>query len=143
MADMRVVHEGDETLDEGETERRVIATEVERADTTLSQAKGLMFRSSLPDEYALVLEVGEGGFLSRGPSRHVVHMLFVRVPLDVVWLVDDEVIKTARMHPWRSIAMGRANRILELPAGAAEGVQPGDTLRIERADESLDESLDE
>lgn len=135
MADIRVVHEGDETLGEGEPEHRVIATDVEIADTALSQAKGLMFRSSLPEEYALVLEVGEGGLLSRGPSRHVVHMLFVRVPLDVVWLVDDEVTRTAQMHPWRSMAMGRANRILELPAGAADGVEPGDTLRIEKLDE--------
>lgn len=135
MADMRVVHEGDETLGEGSSARRAIATDVEVADTTLSQAKGLMFRSSLPDEYALVMEVGEGGLLSRGPSRHVVHMLFVRTALDVVWLIDEEVVKVARMHPWRSLAMGRANRILELPAGAADGVKPGDTVVVEGLDE--------
>lgn len=133
MAELRVVHEGDETLGETDTNRRILATNVDIADSTLSQAKGLMFRSSLPENYALVLEVDGDGLLPfpRGPSRHVVHMLFVRVSLDVIWLVEDEVTKVARMHPWRSIRTGKADRILELPAGAADEVSPGDIVRLE------------
>ena len=120
---MRVVHEpaGDAPA------RRVLATEVEIADSALSQARGLMFRESPPDEFALVLEVGDG-FLPTGPSRQTVHMLFVGAPLDVVWLVDDEVVRTARLSPWTGFASARADRVVELPAGSAEGVSAGDTV---------------
>jgi len=134
MADARVIHEGDETLD-GESNRRVLASNVDIADSALSQAKGLMFQSTLPEEYALVLEVGGDSLLPipRGPPRHFVHMLFVRTALDVLWVVEDEVTKKARMNPWRSMKMGKADRIIELPAGAADGVEPGDAVYIETA----------
>jgi len=134
MVDARVIHEGDETLD-GESTRRVLASTVDIADTTLSQAKGLMFQSTLPEEYALVLEVGGDSLfpIPRGPPRHFVHMLFVRTALDVIWVVEDEVTKKARMHPWRSMGMGKADRIIELPAGAANGVKTGDSVYVETA----------
>jgi len=131
MADMRVVHEGDDTIGEDTANRSVIATNVEIADSIVSQGRGLMFRSSVPDDYALVMEVENDGLLSRGPSRQLVHMLFVRFPIDVVWLVEDEVTRVERMHPWRSFAMAKADRILELPAGAAADVQKGDRVFVE------------
>jgi uncharacterized membrane protein (UPF0127 family) len=131
MAEMRVVHEGDDTIGEETANRSVIATNVEIADSILSQGRGLMFRSSIPDDYALVMEVENDGLLSRGPSRQLVHMLFVRFPIDVLWLVDDEVTRVERMHPWRSFAMAKADRILELPAGAAADVNEGDRVFIE------------
>ncbi|MEF8812763.1 MAG: DUF192 domain-containing protein [Halovenus sp.] len=133
---MRVVLERDDTHGEGGTEAAVLATDVEVADSALSQARGLMFRSGVPEDYALVLEVGGGGLLpfSGGPSRQIVHMLFVRFPIDVVWLVDDEVTKVARLRPWRSVRLGTADRILELPAGAAADVSAGDTVRVETPD---------
>jgi len=120
----RVVHEPADDPAE-----RVLATEVEFADSVLSRARGAMFRASLPEGYALVMEMGPG-LLGR-PSVQAVHMLFVRVPLDVVWLVDDEVQRVARMRPWRSVAAARADCILELPAGNAERVESGDTVRVE------------
>jgi len=109
----------------------VLATDIEIANSMLSRARGLMFRGSLPEEYALVLEVGDGLF--GGPSVQTIHMLFVRTPLDVVWLADDEVKRVARLQPWRSVAAARADRILELPAGAAGGVEQGDTVTVENA----------
>jgi len=80
---MRVVH------DDG-SDRRTLAETVEVAESTLEQAKGLMFRDSIPDDYALVFRLhgpswplsallGEYGFQS-------IHMLFVRFPIDVLWL---------------------------------------------------------
>lgn len=120
---MRVVHE---PADGGE--RRVLATDVEVADSTLAQAKGLMFRGPVPEGFALVMDLG-GGSLSRGPGRQVVHMLFVRFPIDVVWLVDDEVQRTARLSPWTGIGLGRADRVVEFPAGTADGVAAGDVVR--------------
>lgn len=133
MTETRVVLVRDETLGEGTDNREVLATTVEVADSALSQARGLMFRSSIPDDYALVMEVGGGGLLPfpRGPSRQLVHMLFVRFPIDVIWLAGDEVTGVERMHPWRSVAMAKADRILELPAGGAEGVSAGDTVVVE------------
>jgi uncharacterized membrane protein (UPF0127 family) len=144
MADMRVVHEQDDTLGEDAPNRRIIATDVDVADTVLSSAKGLMFRSGIPDEYALVMEVGGNSPIpfASGPPRQVVHMLFVRFALDVIWLDGGEVVRVARMKPWRSIAMAKADVILELPAGNADGVEPGDTIRIEDRDGTLVESID-
>ncbi|MXR50686.1 DUF192 domain-containing protein [Halovenus sp. WSH3] len=128
MAEEYVVHEQEDTLGEGESEPRILARNVEIADSTLSQMRGLMFRSELPE--ALVMEVGGGFSLTGGPPRQFVHMLFVRHPLDVIWLADDDVQKVARMRPWRSVGMAKADRIIELPAGAAEGVEVGDTVRV-------------
>ena len=123
-----VVHEPEDTLGEGGAEPRVLTDDVEIADSTLSQMRGLMFRSEIPG--ALVMEVGGGFSLTGGPPRQFVHMLFVRHTLDVIWLDGDEVKKVARMHPWRSVGMAKADRILELPAGGAEGVSVGDTVRL-------------
>jgi uncharacterized membrane protein (UPF0127 family) len=142
MAEVWLVHEQDDTLGGEGGGQRVLARNVEIADTALAQMRGLMFRSELPEEFALVMEVGGERLLpfTSGPKRHSVHMLFVRVPLDVLWLDGEEVTKTARMRPWRSVKMGKANRIIELPAGAAEGVETGDTVRLvdpEEVDEKL------
>lgn len=133
MAAMRVVLEKDDTLGEDTQNRETLATNVEVADSLLSTARGLMFRSEIPDDFALVMEVGGDSLLPypRGPSRQVVHMLFVSFPLDVVWLAGDDVRKVKRMHPWRSIGVGKADRILELPAGAAEAVAVGDSIYID------------
>lgn len=128
MTDEYVVHEQEDTLGEDTSEPQILATNVEVADSALSQMRGLMFRSKLPD--ALVMEVGGGFSLTGGPPRQFVHMLFVSHALDVIWLADDEVQKVARMHPWRSVGMARADRILELPAGTADGIDVGDTVRV-------------
>ena len=123
---MRVVHDpsGD---------ARVLASTVETADSTLEQARGLMFRSSLPDEYALVFRFAD-------PPRWLpeafadwrsIHMLFMRVPLDVVWLRDDKVQQVKTLDPWRGVGLAQADTILELPAGAAAAVSAGDTVLVE------------
>lgn len=120
----RVVHEPADGSGE-----RVIATEVDRATSLFSRARGLMFRPALPEGYALVMEMGTG--LRGRPGRQTVHMLFVRFPLDVLWLVGDEVTRAERLRPWRGLASARADRILELPAGNGDAVEPGDTVRVE------------
>jgi uncharacterized membrane protein (UPF0127 family) len=132
---MRVVHRQDGVLDSDETPTdRTLASNVELADSTLSQAKGLMFRSSIPDDFALVMEVGGGGglfSLTDGPPWQSVHMLFMRFPIDVLWLDGDRVVKNARLSPWTGIGVAKADRIIELPAGATDGINPGDTVRVE------------
>lgn len=114
---MPVVHDPDD-------DNRVLATEVDRAETMLEQSRGVMFRRSLPEGYALV-------FPFDGVGRRFIHMLFVAVSLDVVWVADDEVQQVKTMHPWRSVGHARADTVLELPAGTADGVQAGDTVVLE------------
>lgn len=114
---MRVVH------DPG-PDRRPLATDVETADSFLEQTVGLMGKTSLPEEYALVFRFDEAAW-------RAVHMLFVRTGLDVLWLVDDEVVGVKTLRPWVGLGMSKADTIVELPAGAAAAVEPGDTVSVE------------
>ncbi|MEF8975895.1 MAG: DUF192 domain-containing protein [Halapricum sp.] len=133
---MRIVHE----TDEGEA---VLASDVDIAEGFIETSKGLMFRSSIPDDYALVFEfeTPEGLFPSiveilpylenTAVDRRFIHMLFVRFPIDVLWLQGEEVVHVKTLRPWIGVGMGKADRIIELPAGTAEAVEAGDTIRLE------------
>ncbi|MEM4781136.1 MAG: DUF192 domain-containing protein [Halalkalicoccus sp.] len=103
----------------------VVAEEVEVADSFLARARGLMFRRSIPEEYALVFEFDE-------PVTRSLHMLCVPFSIDAVWLVDGEVTHTAHLDAWTGFGRGRADTIVELPAGAAEGIREGDRIELER-----------
>ncbi len=123
---MRLVHQRDgeaRTLANG-VATETLADDVERADGPLSQARGLMFRRSIPEGYALVFPFDE-------PATRTIHTLFVFEPIDVLWLVDDEVVTVERLQPFRGLAHGLADTVVELPAGAADGVEPGDVVRLE------------
>jgi uncharacterized membrane protein (UPF0127 family) len=114
---VRLVH------DPGDGDPRALATSVETADSTLAQMRGLMFRRSIPDDYALVFR------FDRVDARDV-HMLFVPFPIDALWLVDGEVQRTERLSPWTGLAEADADTLVELPAGAADGVAVGDDVRL-------------
>lgn len=111
---------------------RVLAAEAERPESALANARGLRFRRKLPEDYAFVMDVEHTSLLPLlGGSRlAVVDMLFVHVPLDVLWLVEGEVVNTKRLRPWTGVGVGKADTIVELPAGAAEAVAVGDTVRV-------------
>ncbi|WP_224270004.1 DUF192 domain-containing protein [Haloprofundus salinisoli] len=109
---MQLVHEG-----------RPIARTVEFADGFLQQSRGLMFRRSVPDDYALVFRFDEA-------ERRSLHMLFVPFPIDALWMVDGEVTKRARLSGWTGLGWGIADTIVELPAGAADGVDEGDSVEL-------------
>lgn len=115
---MRVVHE----TKEGD---RVLATEVAVADTALAKARGLMFRRSVPDDYALV-------FRFDGQARRQLHMLFVPFDIDAVWLADGVVQRVATLSAWTGFGGAVADTVLELPGGAAASVESGDRVRVER-----------
>ena len=104
-------------------EERVLATTVETADSILAQTRGLMFRRSLPHDYALAFR------FSRAKTRDV-HSLFVFVPIDVVWVADGVVTRVERLRPWRGYARAEADLIVEFPAGGADGVSEGDRLGL-------------
>lgn len=122
---MRIVHDPDGAA-------RDLATTVETADTTGEQMRGLMFRSSLPEEYALVFRFGEPPWWTIATLERYrsVHMLFVRVALDVVWLREGRVVQVKTLAPWRGFGTAKADTVVELPAGAAEGVAVGDAVEI-------------
>ncbi|WP_424014269.1 DUF192 domain-containing protein [Halorubrum xinjiangense] len=118
MAGVRLVHRpasGSET---------VLASDVDVARSTLEQARGLMFRRSIPDDYALVFPFDE-------PDTQWLHMLFVPFAIDAAWLVDGKVTAKKRLAPFVGLGRGRADTVVELPAGAAESVAVGDELRLD------------
>jgi len=132
---MRVVHES------ADGDRRVLATDVETADSLFAQLRGLMGRASVPEDYALVFPVRRdpvkvalaslpvvGRFVD--PDQHGVHMLFVRTPLDVLWVEDEVVVEARTLAPWTGRGEARADTLIELDRGAADGVEPGDSVRV-------------
>jgi uncharacterized membrane protein (UPF0127 family) len=104
-------------------ETRPLADDVDVARSTLEQARGLMFRRSIPDDYALV-------FPFDAAETRWLHMLFVPFPIDALWLVDGEVTAKKRLAPFVGLDRGRADTIVELPAGAADAVTVGDGVRL-------------
>jgi len=106
-----------------EGERATLATGVEVADSLLAKLRGLRFRREIPDDHALV-------FPFDGPGRRDVDMLFVRFPIDVLWLVDGCVERASTLRPWIGFGIQRADTLVELPAGAADGVSAGDRVRV-------------
>jgi len=116
---VRLVH------DPADGEPRTLASDVELADSFLSRARGLMFRRSFPEAMAFRFE---------GVGRRSLHMAFVTEPLDAVWAVDGEVVQVERLAPWTGTGWGRADLVVELPAGGADGVAVGDGLHLAGTD---------
>jgi len=112
---VRVVHE------EGDA---VLATHVEVVDSLFETFRGLRLRRSLPADGALVFRFGS-------IRQRDVDMLLVTFPIDVLWLVDGRVERVDTLRAWFDLALARADTLVELPAGTAAGVSPGDAVRIE------------
>ena len=109
------------------TRGRRLAGRVARADGPISRARGLLGRAGLEPDQGLWLV----------PCRQV-HTLFMRFPIDVIFLGrDGRVLRLCReMPPWRvSPWVGGAVSALELAAGAAGPLAPGDRLEFTRAEE--------
>ncbi len=90
-----------------------------------SRFRGLMLRTSLP----------EGGGLLIEPCGSI-HMLFMRFPLDIVFYNREGIVtKVATgVRPWIGLASGgrKSRGVLELPAGAAAGLEVGHQLIFDR-----------
>lgn len=91
------------------------------ATSRFRKARGHMFRLSPPD-YALVMPFDDVQALS-------LHMLFVRFPLTVAFVVDGVVQHVDRMQPWTGYATGRGDTLVELPTGALD-ISKGDTVEV-------------
>ena len=94
------------------------------ASTSFARMKGLLGRSSL--------DAGEGMLFPRTGS---IHMFFMRFAIDAIFCSRDlRVVKVVRnLRPWRTAAARGAKVVIELPAGAAEGIEPGDRLVLDNA----------
>ncbi|WP_226006835.1 DUF192 domain-containing protein [Natrinema salinisoli] len=122
---MRLVHHPSTDDDSSaKRDRETLATTVDLADSLVSQTLGLMFRRSIPDDYALAFQFDS-------IKTRDLHMLFVFFPIDTVWVVDGVVQRVETLRPWRGFAREDADLIVELPAGTAADVDPGDRLVLE------------
>lgn len=106
------------------------AVTVELALTREAQARGLMFRTELPESAGMLFVFGEEGERSFWMSN-------TPIPLDILYIRGDGVIRTiaARTTPYseKSIpSRGPVRYVLEVPGGWSErhGVKPGDTVTL-------------
>jgi uncharacterized membrane protein (UPF0127 family) len=84
-------------------------------DTTVltgpfEQARGVIAREPTGDERYV--------FKFDSTKERTVHMLGVRSPLLVRWLVDDELTHEQVLQPWTGHASARANTIVEMGVSA-------------------------
>jgi uncharacterized membrane protein (UPF0127 family) len=105
----------------------VLADKAELANSPWTRLWGLMGRRRLPAGGGLVLQPGGA-----------IHMFFMRIPLDVIHTNRDlQVTHVLRgIRPWRlgPLFVGRGPTI-ELPVGAADATQPGDSIEIRPAEQ--------
>ncbi|WP_181685523.1 DUF192 domain-containing protein [Halorhabdus salina] len=116
---MRVVHDPTDG-----TERRTLATDVHVADGVWAKFRGLRGRSSISESFALVFPFDAVG-------RRDIDMLFVRTPIDVVWISDEEVQQVSTLRSWIGFGLATADCVIELPPGGADGVEAGDRVVVE------------
>ncbi|MBA3384088.1 MAG: DUF192 domain-containing protein [Actinobacteria bacterium] len=92
----------------------------------MARMRGLLGRSDLPQ--------GEGILLRPAGS---IHTFFMRFPIDVVFLNEEDVVVKVvhRLAPWRAAGEKGAQSVLELAAGEAESreIEVGSTLRFDPA----------
>ncbi len=99
---------------------RVLAERVSVADNIWSRFWGLMARRHLAEDEGLLIA-----------PCYSVHTMFMRFPIDVIFLDrDDRVLKIAAMKPFRA-AVGRGARsVVEMNGGCAArtGLSTGDRV---------------
>jgi uncharacterized membrane protein (UPF0127 family) len=100
----------------------VVCERCELANTPLKRMRGLLGRSGLDE--------GEGMLFRPAGS---IHMFFMRFPIDVVFCDGDlRIVRVVRgLKPWRTAAARGAKVTIELAAGAATGLEPGDRLHLD------------
>jgi uncharacterized membrane protein (UPF0127 family) len=122
-ADLRVVH--------NLTRDTVLANRLETASSLWAKFMGLMGRATLRRDHALWL-----------PDSNGIHMMFMRFPIDAVFLdrpVDDSTRRVVSIHrelrPWTGLVpfVRRAHGVLELPIGVIEATNTvvGDVIAFE------------
>lgn len=111
------------------TTNEILAEDVEIADTFWRRFRGLMLRRKFPRGKALLFRLSK-------PSRHGVHMFFVKFPIDLLYLDSRFTVVELRprLKPWRTHRPKvLSNYIVELPAGTISRlrVKKGHKLALE------------
>ena len=105
---------------------QTIGGQIEYARSFWARFRGLMLRSPL----------AAGGGMVIDPCSSI-QMTFMRFPIDAVFFdKDHRVTRVAkRVRPWIGFASGGrgAHAVLELPAGAADGIEAGHSLEFVEA----------
>lgn len=100
---------------------------LEIADTGIERTMGLGGRDALCEACGML-------FVFDRPGRHAFWMQGMRFPIDIVWLLGDQVVFVARaVSPDLAGTIDpavSADRVIELPSGAAQAVDAGETLRF-------------
>jgi uncharacterized protein len=103
----------------------VVCQRCRLATSPFVRMKGLLGRSGL--------EPGEGMFFRPAGS---IHMFFMRFSIDAVFCDRDLVVLDVvrDLQPWRTASRKGAKVVIELAAGAAKDVVPGDRLLLATID---------
>ena len=101
---------------------RVVCERCELATNPLTRMRGLLGRRELERERGMLFR----------PAGSV-HTFFMRFPLDVVFCDRElRVLSVERnVRPWRTAARRGAKVVVELAAGAAPELRPGDRLVVD------------
>ena len=104
----------------------IIATNVELARSLVKQLLGLMFRRSIPSDFAMIFDMRWEQYIG-------IHMLFVLFPIDLVYLDNNrQIVDLRHLRAWIGVSHSRkpARYALEMPAGMIErcGMKVGDVL---------------
>lgn len=104
-----------------------IATKVKIADTPVKQVMGLMFRPRLEEGEAML-------FSFKRPRRIGIHMLFMRAPIDAIFLDEEKrIVELKEMKPWRDmISVEEVMFVVETAPGTIKqaGIEKGNELEI-------------
>ena len=86
---------------------------VDMADSFTSRFRGLMLKKRL--EKGMILKIPEG----RGKMGSAIHMFFMRIPLDVIFLdYEKNVLDQVTLKPWQTYTPKKAARyVVELKEG--------------------------
>lgn len=105
---------------------------VEVSNTPDAQRTGLSDRDDVPAGTGMLFPFDE-------PGPHEVWMARTRVPLDIAWIFDGQVIATQTLPPCKLDAVidcptyaspGDVDTLLEVPAGELASITPGVDVRV-------------
>ena len=105
---------------------------VEVADTPEAQRTGLSDRDDVPVGTGMLFPFGD-------PGPREVWMARTRVPLDIAWILDGQVLAVETLPPCELDAVtdcptyaspGDVDTLLEVAAGALEKVEVGDAVQV-------------
>ena len=105
------------------TNNKCISADARTAKTFFERLFGLLFRSSISSEEALIFH-----------NVSSIHMFFMRFPIDVLYLDKEMKVRKIKhsLLPWMMSSCLGAKTTIELPAGKAKErlVKIGDTLEF-------------